>query len=93
MNIDPIIAVGEVTDLPSLIDFIGVLSHDWNACAEKETSKLSNPYESMYGWENWTVGMFLDAMKSWAEDAKAIKQGDNPYRMFAHMLLAGKMYE
>jgi hypothetical protein len=92
MNADPTLAVDEVKDLPSLIEFIGVLGRDWDACIAKDKEKPSSPYESMYGWENGTIGMFLDAMQAWSLDAE-VQDGGNPHQLFARMLLAGKGYE
>jgi len=94
MNSDPDKAVEEVRDLHSLIEFLGVLGADWRACSERNQREPCSPHASMHGWENISIGDFLEAMQAWSVAAKIQDEaGANPYRIFARQLQAGKGYE
>ena len=93
MNSDPSIAVDEVTDMASLLEFIGILASDFQQAELKDIKIPSNPSESMHGWENIKVGSYLDAAKAWAEDNNILCKIENPYTCFARILHSGKYYE
>jgi hypothetical protein len=51
-------------------------------------------------WENSNLGDYLEAMQGWIQDIKGweISRGVdisrmNPWQLFAHILLASKLYE
>ena len=83
-----------VNDIPSLLSFINLLRVDWDRSRELENESPSNPYASDHlGWENTTIGNFLESAARWAEDSKLPHVVTNPYRTFAQILMAGKCYE
>ena len=83
--------------------FLAALKDDWYDEQAKERVNPSSPYEpGANGWENGTLGAFLEAAIAWASDISAERwaevSGDqasleNAWRRVAHMLLAGKYYE
>jgi len=87
-----------VDDEASLLRFIAALSEDWEDERRKEAVSPSSPYgPGANGWENGTIGAFLERAGSWAE---ATSQGTefyapptNAWRRVADILLAGKFYE
>ncbi|KWF30220.1 hypothetical protein [Burkholderia pseudomultivorans] len=87
-------ALEQVDDERSLIHFLRVLGHDWNRERQLEADMLSLP--AALGWENRSIGEYLEAMVDWAE---ASEEGlrfcdvpDNPWRRMANILFAGKIY-
>lgn len=78
-------ALHRVVDERSFIDFLHALACDW--------SVAPNPP----GWENGSIGAFLDAAATWAEASQnGLRFYDvpsNPWRRVADMLIAGKEYE
>lgn len=88
----------KVTDMESYLHFLDVLRHDWYSANEAEEALPSNPYGSMYGWENTDIGSFLEAAIAGARDQLAAGRseadfGENPWRQAAQILLLGKIYE
>ncbi|MDT4329116.1 MULTISPECIES: DUF7660 family protein [unclassified Methylomonas] len=87
-----------VHDEKTFLAFVEALHADWEDENEKERKTPSPPFSSgANGWENGSVGAFLDAAASWG---KASSQGlstytkpENPWRRAAHILHAGKFYE
>jgi hypothetical protein len=57
----------DVVDEASFLRFLRALADDWNDEQAKEILHPSSPYGSgANGWENGTIGNFLDAMIAWA---------------------------
>ncbi|MCU9957049.1 MULTISPECIES: DUF7660 family protein [Burkholderia] len=91
-------ALERVVDERSLIHFLRVLGHDWNTERQLEADVPPSPYaRAALGWENRSIGEYLEAMVDWAE---ASEEGlrfhdvpDNPWRRMADILFAGKIYE
>ena len=61
-----------------------------------ETDFITNQEE----WENTSIDMFLDALAAWTEDTERFGENCNeeiskniPWRVFAEILLASKIYE
>ncbi|MDN7427002.1 hypothetical protein CFB89_24815 [Burkholderia sp. AU16741] len=91
-------ALERVVDERSLIHFLRVLGHDWHTERQLEADSPLSPYaHAALGWENRSIGEYLEAMIDWAE---ASEEGlrfydvpDNPWRRIADILFAGKIYE
>lgn len=91
-------ALDRVTDERSFLDFLTALASDWFSEAEIEATTPSSPYSSgALGWENGSIGAFLEASCAWANaSAKGLKYytpSENPWRRTADILMAGKIYE
>jgi hypothetical protein len=87
-----------VRDIKSFLDFLEVLMRDWEVASHSEKLLPSAPYSSMYGWENTTIGSFLEAAIAGARGNKlgepgGAHAGSNPWRQAAVIMLLGKMYE
>ena len=95
-----------VVDELSLIRFVFALAEDWEDERRKESVTPSSPYgPGANGWENGTIGAFLESAASWADSTRLgladrtplgqppYQPPDNPWRRCAHILLAGKFYE
>jgi hypothetical protein len=100
MSEDPQTVVEQVRDEASLLRFIAALKADWDDEQAKEHANPSSLYgPGANGWQNGTIGAFLDAGLRWAEDTRLDTSGsvvafpENPWRRIAYMLLAGKSYE
>jgi len=88
----------EVSDEESFIRFVVALAEDWEDERKKEASHPSSPYgPGANGWENGTIGAFLEAASAWAQASKGGTQFYSPpanvWRRFAQILHAGKFYE
>ena len=91
-------ALERVVDERSLIHFLRVLGHDWHTERQLEADVPPAPYAAaVLGWENRSIGEYLEAMVDWAE---ASEEGlrrhdlpDNPWRRIADILFAGKIHE
>lgn len=91
-------ALGRVVDERSLIHFLRVLGHDWNKERQLEADLPTSPYaRAALGWENRSIGEYLEAMVDWAEASEeGLRLYDvpgNPWRRMADILFAGKIYE
>ncbi len=78
----------------SFLEFVKVLRADW----EEDCRKPATPYGAgANGWENGTIGAFLEAGHAWAEASKFGSNQDlkdaSPWRLFATFLYCGKIYE
>jgi hypothetical protein len=86
-----------VSDRKSFYAFVRSLIADWRDEVTKEKehpSTLIGPGAN--GWENVTIGDFLDAALAWAEDSEweefeAVNASS--WRAFAAFLYCGKIYE
>jgi hypothetical protein len=84
----------QVHDEQSFIKFVAELAADW----DEEREIATSPYSSgALGWENGTIGAFLESAGSWAESSinglEFYEKPSNPWRRAAHILHAGKFYE
>lgn len=82
----------------SFVQFIERLSQDWYDAERKEIETPSSPYGSgQNGWENGTIGSFLESAAAWAEASKNglefYKKPENPWRRAAEIVYMGKIYE
>ena len=88
-----------VCDEASFLAFIEALYRDWNDEQRKEKKNPSAPHgPGANGWENGTIGTFLEAAHSWGEAWQVHNEGsnpqeDNPWRRAAEIVHAGKFYE
>ena len=84
----------KVDSKQSFLEFVSALSADWFREEELEKQSPSSPYGSgALGWENGSVGSFLDAMEKWAADSRDKISEKPDWNTFARILLAGKFYE
>ena len=82
-----------VYDEASFLQFVEALRNDWNSEQAIERENPSSPYGAgARGWENGTIGAFLDALVAWGRDS-AGAASDNPWCRAAQLLAAGKHYE
>lgn len=82
-----------VTDEASFVRFLRALAEDAEADAAEAARRPPSSYgPGRLGWENGTVGAFLESAAAWAE-AKRQPSSPNPWRACADILLAGKSYE
>ena len=80
-----------VTDEVSFVRFLRALAEDYEADAT--ANQPASPYgPGPLGWENGSIGAFLESAAAWAE-AKRQPSAPNPWRACADILLAGKSYE
>lgn len=87
-----------VVDEATFVEFMFALSEDWEDEGRKEAEHPSSPYgPGANGWENGTIGAFLERAASWAEASRGglprYEVPSNPWRRAAQILLAGKFYE
>jgi hypothetical protein len=82
-----------VHDEASFLLFVEALRDDWNSEQTVERENPSSPYGAgARGWENGTIGTFLDALVTWGRES-ASDSPDNPWCRAAQLLAAGKHYE
>ena len=96
--VDPDALADQVIDEPSFVRFVSALADDWEDERQKEAVTPSSPYgPGANGWQNGTIGQFLEAGAAWAEATERgtpfYKPPENPWRRCAQILLAGKFYE
>lgn len=88
----------QVSDEVSFLHFIAILAADWQKERENEAVERQRPFSaSPLGWENGTIGTFLEAAADWGEASidglPLYQKPSNPWCRAAHILLAGKFYE
>lgn len=88
----------EVRDEAGFLRFLQALGEDWEADFDAESGAPRNPYGSEgLGWENGTLGRFLEAAAAWGQASlnglQLYEKPANPWRRMADILLAGKFYE
>ena len=88
----------QVTDEVSFLHFMFALAADWQAERDIEAAQGAKPFSAgALGWENGTIGSFLEAAASWGEVSfegmPLYKRPANPWCRAAHVLFAGKFYE
>jgi hypothetical protein len=87
-----------VRDEASFLCFLKALENDWEDEHRKETANPSPPYSSgANGWENSTIGAFLESARAWGESTKDrenfYKLPFDPWNRAAQIIYAGKFYE
>lgn len=87
-----------VNDPASFLAFARALAADRAASVASEKMASRSPRRpEAGGWENTTIGSFLEGASDWAESTNfGVTQGlspDNPWRQFAVFLYCGKIYE
>lgn len=87
-----------VEDEKSFLHFIAALAADWGEERRLEAENPSSPYGAgPLGWENGSIGTFLDAALAWgeasSEGTRFYQVPANPWHRAAHILHAGKFYE
>jgi len=91
-------AADEVVDESSFIRFMSALAEDWEDEKRKEAVSPSSPYGAgANGWQNGTIGAFLERASAWAGSSQGgtpfYTSPSNPWRRCAQILVAGKLYE
>ncbi|MGU7816713.1 DUF7660 family protein [Burkholderia sp. AW49-1] len=91
-------ALERVVDERSLIHFLRVLGHDWHKERQLDADVPPSPFAAAaLGWENRSIGEYLEAMVDWAEASedglRCYDLPDNPWRRVADILFAGKIHE
>jgi hypothetical protein len=91
-------ALERVVDERSLIHFLRVLGNDWHKERQLDADLPPSPFAAAaLGWENRSIGEYLEAMVDWAEASedgpRCDDLPDNPWRRMADILFAGKIYE
>jgi hypothetical protein len=74
------------------------LALDWDDQRQKELETPSLPYSAgANGWENGSIGQFLEAAAAWAEDTSQIANVglhvSDAWRRAAMIIVAGAFYE
>jgi len=87
-----------VSDEQSFLAFVNALRKDREIDVAVEKASPSSPYGPTHGgWENVTIGSFLESACSWAEDTgfgeSQNLRGASPWKKFAMFLYLGKIYE
>jgi hypothetical protein len=87
-----------VEDEKSFLLFVAALAADWNEERELEAKSPASPYGAgALGWENGSIGAYLESAHAWAEASaegtRFYQVPVNPWRRAAHILHAGKFYE
>jgi len=87
-----------VADEHSFLQFLDALAKDWKDEQQKELSNPSSPYGAgANGWENGTIGGYLDAAVSWGEASVSglefYEKPTNTWKRAAQILYMGKLYE
>lgn len=86
--------LAEVQDEGSFRKFLFALHQDWESDRKKEKRNPSSPYgPSANGWENGTIGNFLEAASAWSEDTEIENSNENVWARAAQIIYAGKVYE
>ncbi|MBC3832180.1 hypothetical protein H8K33_11710 [Undibacterium amnicola] len=90
--------LGLVDSEESFVRFIEGLSQDWYDAERKEAESPSSPYGRGHnGWENGTIGGFLESASAWAQapknGAELYKKPENLWRRAAEIIYMGKIYE
>ena len=84
--------VDAVDSRAAFVAYVEALAADWRASERREAASPALPWgPAAGGWENVTVGTFLEALAAYARDAELPEQPD--WRTLARLLWAGKAYE
>jgi len=87
----------KVHDLSSFVSFIDALRKDWEDAERKEAVTPAGLASSWNGWENGSIGAFLEAAVAWTESHSGSDErflaDENPWRAAAEIIYSGKYYE
>ena len=77
---------------------LAALAADWEEDRRLAAANPPKPFgPSPLGWENGSIGGFLDAAATWGEDSRdglpGYSRPENAWRRAAQLMLAGKFYE
>lgn len=97
MNVDLTKMAESVRTEADFLLFMKALLADWQG-EQQQWKANSNPHHEtpgQSGWENETIGAFLDGMIAWIESSDHTHRYNAPadWRLFAFILLAGSRYE
>ena len=87
----------KVKDEKTFLEFLHILSMDWEKERQIEETNPSSPYGSgAMGWENGTIGDFLE--RAYACGTAHLKSGglepdSNVWKKAASIIYSGKIYE
>lgn len=87
-----------VVDEGTFVEFLRILAADWDDERAKEAVTPGSPYgPGANGWENTTIGAYLEASAEWARATASgtafYQQPANIWRRSADILYGGKIYE
>ena len=83
----------DVNDEQSFLRIVDALRADWELEQKLEKANPSPPFSAgATGWENGSIGQFLDAEVAFAKD-RPDDSASNPWRRAALIIFAGKFYE
>ncbi len=86
-----------VRDEKTFLTFLQILSEDWEKASTIEKQAPSPPYgTSALGWENGTIGAFLEAAAACGMDHMprgGLEPNANPWKKAASIIYSGKIYE
>ena len=89
--------LAEVIDEQTFLKFLQLLAFDWKKEQAFEAENVSSPYSSgALGWENGTIGQFLESAAACGIDQLSkggLGPNANPWRKAAAIIYAGKIYE
>ena len=91
-------AAQSVTDEASFVAFLRLMPADWHDEARGEAEAPSRPYSpGANGWANGTIGQFIDAAASWADDTSTrtapTSTAAEAWRRAAMIVLMAAFYE
>ena len=92
-------ALSKVCDEVTFVAFVGVLAQDWEGDNSKSRKFDVSPYgPSINGWENGTIGAFLEAANAAGIDSLDETKGNElgvaaVWKRAALILARGKTYE
>ena len=86
--------VERVNSKETFLEFVEALAADWNEEQSLEKKSPLNPFgRGSTGWENGSIGAFLEAMQAWTTDSGNKISAKADWKLFAEILYAGKIYE
>ena len=92
MDLDQLL--DRVNSKESFLEFVAALRDDWEAERAEEQGRTPPILgQGLHGWENGTIGAFLDAMHAWTRDSGDRVPSGPDWQTFAQIIYAGKFYE
>jgi hypothetical protein len=96
--LDLISVAEKVADERAFIRFLQLMAKDWEEGRQRELAMPRPPYSAgANGWENGSIGQFLEAAAAWAEatspTAKLESEASDAWRRAAMIVVAGAFYE
>ena len=86
--------VQQVDSKETFLEFVSLLCADWQSSQATEKTNPSAPYgPAALGWENPSLGPFLESLNAWSTDMGERLPSTASWRTFAEMLIAAKYYE